>query len=275
MHVKIAKMISGITASAGLIGSNISHSLSPFIHNFLASKLKIDTVYTAHNVCSSHLKSAIFGAQALGFYGLNITTPHKIAVMDFVDKLDETAQNVQSVNLVKFNNEQLIGFNTDVYGILQSLNRSGITNINKATIYGAGGASRSAIQALKQLGCKEFTIINRTRKNAESLINYIEKTNSATATLSDKPINGDIFIQTSSALPGELMHIIPDNYSFVLDLNYHKHNQWLEHLHSLKINSSDGLIMLVFQAIRAFEILWDAAVTQDVSNDLIKKVLSI
>ncbi|MCL2576065.1 MAG: hypothetical protein FWE33_06500 [Defluviitaleaceae bacterium] len=230
--------ISGKTQVSGLIGGNTANSLSPYIHNFLAHKLGVDMVYTCFNVTKTDLQAAINGALALGIAGLNITAPHKISVIKDLKRLDETANQVQAVNLIKRSNNGFIGYNTDVYGVLCALRHYGLYDIKSATIFGAGGAARSAKVALFQMGCKKVEIIHR------------------------QPLDtaiGDLLINATpvSILPS-------DNFNFFFDMNYPK-----EYEHK---NFFDGKTMLIFQAIKAFEILWDVKITQAIADELILKL---
>lgn len=226
-------------------------------------------VYTAFNVDCYNLENAISGASALGFAGLNVTAPHKVHVIDFIDKLDITASSVSSINLIKYFKGESIGYNTDIYGILHALRFNGITDIRRATIYGAGGAARSAISALATMGCKQVSIINRTPENAANFVTQIKEKYAIDAFVETKLSCGDIFIQASSATPANLAGVIPKDFEAVFDMNYSKQNTWLDHLKSFNILTFDGLIMLIYQAVKSFEILWNVEVRQDLVDELI------
>ncbi len=155
----------------GVIGRPISHSLSPLLHNFLIEKNGLDFSYHAFEVRPENLHSAIRGAQALGFRGLNVTIPHKVRVMDFVDELGDEAEQIGAVNTLIFEDNKIMGRNTDADGFLQSLAMENIPSLSKKTIFilGAGGAARAVVFAAKSAGAKRILITNRTMSRAEKL----------------------------------------------------------------------------------------------------------
>jgi shikimate dehydrogenase len=270
-------MISGKTRTAGLIGENITHSLSPHIHNYLAKSLSCDLVYTCFNVRPQDLEAAIKGAHALGIAGLNITAPHKTAAMNFAVAVDESAAEVDSTNLLKYTKLGYLGFNTDVYGILCALEYHGVMNsdneIKDATIFGAGGAARAAIAALSSLGCQNLTIVNRSKNNAKKLLHFAKEGYHMNAKTGDKPREGDLLIQASAATPAQLLDQIPKaDFDAIFDMNYPKDNIWLKQLKSPKINTFDGIAMLVFQAVKSFEILSETTVSSKLTADLLFKL---
>jgi len=262
-------MISGKTRLAGLIGSDTKNSLSPQIHNFLAKTLGQDIVYTTFNVQPMQLEIALKGAYALGIAGLNITAPHKKTVLMHISKLDESAEKLEVTNLLKHTDEGYVAYNTDVYGISQSLQHYGITSVKSATIYGAGGAAKAAVAALVEKGCKKLNIMNRSEAYARVLAQFARASYGINAKFANALTEGDIFIQASSAKPNELMDVMPKNYNLVFDMNYPKANPWLAQFP----NTFDGKCMLIFQALQAYEIMWDATVDNKTKSKLLNKFL--
>ena len=96
--------IKGSTNIVGLIGHPVEHSFSPPMHNAAFEKLNMDYAYVAFNVKPNDLESAINGAEALNIKGLNVTIPHKIEVMKYLDEIDEVAQLIGAVNTIDFKN---------------------------------------------------------------------------------------------------------------------------------------------------------------------------
>lgn len=212
-------------------------------------------VYTTFDVAQDGLGDALRGAHALGIAGLNVTAPHKTAVMEHLSHLDQTAEIAGAVNLLKYAKNGYNGYNTDVYGIM------GADIIHPqhktATILGAGGVAKAAIIALNQLGCKDITIIKRGE------IHKIENA------------RGHIFIQATSATPDELLNIAPpsklENFDIIFDMNYPAKNPWLDSFKS-EIKTFDGIRMLVHQAIKAFEILWNTDVPRGLARKIIDQI---
>ena len=165
--------ISGKTRVCAVIGDPVEHSLSPCFQNAAFRHLGLDFVYVAFTVKAEELEDAIAGIRSLGFHGLNVTMPHKISVIQYLDELDENAEKVGSVNTILNRNGRLIGYTTDGIGALNALKYNGIDpRGKKIVILGAGGASRSASFALMK-EARELVILNRTLARAEKLVSAL------------------------------------------------------------------------------------------------------
>lgn len=155
----------------GLIGYPIKQSFSPFIHNVAAELTGTKIIYLPFEVHSSNLKNAVKGAVALGLKGFNVTVPHKVKVTEFLNKLSEEAAVIGSVNTVVNELGKLIGYNTDVNGILESI--SGYKtqiNGNDVCLIGAGGSARAVIYTLvRYFKPKRILLVNRTPEHSEAL----------------------------------------------------------------------------------------------------------
>lgn len=155
----------------GLIGYPIKQSFSPFIFNVAAELTGTRLIYLPFEVHSTSLKNAVNGSIALGLKGFNVTVPHKVKVVDYLNKLSEEAAVIGSVNTVLNEDGKLIGYNTDVNGIIESLlpHKNQITN-NNVCIFGAGGSARAVIYTLvRNFKPKKIFLINRTEQHAEEL----------------------------------------------------------------------------------------------------------
>jgi len=161
--------ISGETKVCALIGYPIEHSLSPCFQNAAFQHLGLNFVYVAFPVKASELGDAIRGVRSLGFHGLNVTMPHKITVIKYLDELDDTAKKIGSVNTILNRNGRLIGYTTDGIGAVNALKYNGVELYRrKIVILGAGGASRAISFTLaEEVG--ELVILNRTVWRAERL----------------------------------------------------------------------------------------------------------
>ncbi len=164
--------ISGGARIAGVIGWPVSHSRSPRIHNFWLRRYGIDGAYVPLAVAPSRLAPALRGLAALGFAGANVTVPHKQAVLDHLDEVDETAKRMGAVNTINVGADgALRGGNTDGSGFLENL-RSGSDwrgDAGAAVVLGAGGAARAVSVALQDAGVSEIRIVNRTAERAQEL----------------------------------------------------------------------------------------------------------
>jgi shikimate dehydrogenase len=170
--------ISGKTKVCGVIGDPIEHTMSPVMHNAAFSELGLDYAYLAFQVRAEELARAIEGMRALGIRGLNVTIPHKVAVMPFLDELDPLAKKIGAVNTIVNDAGLLKGYNTDATGFLQALKDKGFEPGGKqVAILGAGGASRAISFILAESGAN-LVILNRLEELdwAEALARQISNT---------------------------------------------------------------------------------------------------
>lgn len=119
--------ISGSTRMCCLFGDPVEHSKSPMLHNTAFEKTGLNYAYLAFDIKAENIKDAVEAARALNFTGFNLTMPHKITVMDYLDKLDPAAELIKTVNTVRNDNGVLTGFNTDGYGMMKAFREHGAT----------------------------------------------------------------------------------------------------------------------------------------------------
>lgn len=262
--------ISGKTKLACLIGHPVSHSFSPYIHNFLAKEYGVDMKYTCFDVEPENVKEALDGIRALGIIGSNVTIPHKIEVMPHLDQIDKNAEIIGAVNTIKNKEGQLIGYNTDGLGFIKSVLKEGHTIEGKhVMVLGAGGASRAIVVELAAHGVGKITICNNTLEKAEILADKVRenfeeveiKTMPLTVTTEDL-LDVQILINTTplgmssrkdlSPIADEIM---PPEGLIVCDIVYTPHDtkllKWAMN-HNLQV--VHGIGMLINQAISSFEI---------------------
>ena len=155
------RVISGRTRLCGVIGDPIEHTMSPVMHNAAYREMGMDYVYVAFKVKPEELGKAIEGMRAFNIKGLNVTIPHKVTVIPFLDKLDPLAEKIGAVNTIANDGGVLTGYNTDGSGFLQVLLEEGIDPQGKnVVILGAGGASKSVSFILADRGA-HLAILNR------------------------------------------------------------------------------------------------------------------
>ena len=159
--------IKGSTNIVGLIGHPVEHSFSPPMHNAAFEKLGMDYAYVAFDVDPNNLGSAIEGAKSLNIKGFNVTIPHKIEVMHFLDEIDEVAGLIGAVNTIDFKNMK--GYNTDGIGAVRAIEDVISIKDKNVVIAGAGGASRAISFYLAKYGADSITILNRNVDRAISL----------------------------------------------------------------------------------------------------------
>lgn len=165
--------IKGSTNIVGLIGHPVEHSFSPPMHNAAFAELGLDYAYVAFDVNPDDLKSAVDGAKSLNIKGFNVTIPHKIEVMQYLDELDEVARLIGAVNTIDFKN--LKGYNTDGIGAVRAIEEVTSIKDKNVVVAGAGGASRAISFYLAKFGAGSMTILNRNANKAKDLAGDVLK----------------------------------------------------------------------------------------------------
>ena len=159
------------TRLAGVIGWPIHHSRSPKLHGHWLARYQIDGAFLPLAVKPERLADAVRGLTALGFQGCNVTLPHKQAVIDLLDRLDDTAGRIGAVNTIIVEPDgSLEGRNTDAFGFMENL-RAGAPHWQPdrpALVLGAGGAARAVVVGLLEAGCPDLRLTNRTRDRADA-----------------------------------------------------------------------------------------------------------
>ncbi len=262
------------TKIVGLFAHPVKHSFSPYIHN-LAFELKdLDYIYMPFDISNSNLKNAIKGVVALGIAGFNVTIPHKENIIQFLDNVSEEASLVGSINTVVNYMGKLAGYNTDVYGILETLKpfKKQINGEN-ITLFGAGGAARAVIYCLiKNFKPKNIIIINRTEAKADALKEYFKAKMKFDAFKTFALVPSDIveILQESKLIVNstsvgmfpdvdDSITTIKDSFKknqIVFDMVYNPvRTKLLGLAESAGAMPLDGLNMLVYQASESFK-LW-------------------
>ncbi|NBD22914.1 shikimate dehydrogenase [Paenibacillus glycinis] len=159
------------TVLYGVIGDPIRHSKSPVMMNRAFRERGINGIYTAFHITDDRLGDFVAGARAMGMRGVNVTIPHKLAIMPLLDEIHESAQAIGAVNTIVNDGGRLTGYNTDGIGYVRSLKEEARSDLTGARvlIVGAGGATRGILYALAREGAASVTIANRTLARAEEL----------------------------------------------------------------------------------------------------------
>lgn len=167
--------MAGMThVKTGLIGHPVNHSKSPLIHSYWMERHGIDGSYAVVDIAAEHLKDGVQKLVDDGYAGFNVTVPHKQAIFDLCDQVDDAAKIIGAVNTVSIENGRLCGRNTDAYGFMQNIKETiGAPNFERGpcVVLGAGGAARAVVYALAMEGAGEIIIANRTFERAKELCN--------------------------------------------------------------------------------------------------------
>jgi shikimate dehydrogenase len=271
--------INGKTKVCAIIGDPVGHSLSPVMHNAAFKELGLNIVYVAFPVKTNMLEDAILGARSLGLLGLNVTMPHKHAVIQYLNETDATAKAMGVVNTILNERGKLFGYNTDGKGAMIALQENRVDpEEKKILLLGAGGAAKAiAFQAAQETD--EFGILNRTENKAKQLAELINKTFGTKVTgrtlsaevLKEELETTDILVNATSVgmspdvnaspVPADLLH----SGLCVMDIVYNPlETKLLKDAKIVGAKVVSGLEMLLYQGAVAFEIWTNCPAPVDV-----------
>ncbi len=275
-------MISGKTKITGIFGDPIEHTLSPLLHNSAFRELGLDYCYIPFLVKAERLKEAVEAIRALNLIGVNITVPHKEAVIPYLDEIKEEAKYIEAVNTILNSNGKLIGFNTDVYGFINSIFEEGVTvKGSNILLLGAGGAAKAVAFGILKEGGNLF-LFNRTLSKAYKLKETFQKLGSIEII---KKITPDIMrnfqivvnatslgLRGNDPMPLEPTLLIRDHV--YIDLIYNE-TPLLKEAKKFGCKTIDGSGMLIWQAAKAFEIWTGKAAPLQMMKKIFKEKKTI
>lgn len=265
-------IISGKTVLLGIMGWPVAHSFSPAMHNAAAQALGLDVVYVPLPVRPDRLTEAVRGLPALGFKGVNVTVPHKEAVLPLLDEVDPAAQAIGAVNTINITDaQQLVGYNTDGAGFLADLEAQSVPISGRdCLLLGAGGSARAVAHALLQAGAQVHLFARRPvqaqQLHDDLLLHHPGRT------LHTYPWPQILAVAPHLSAPlvvnctplGMAPHTSnspwPDDApfpagSFIYDLVYNpRRTRLMQQAQTAGCGASNGLGMLVHQGALAFEI---------------------
>lgn len=255
-------MIGSHTEIYAVLGWPVRHSCSPAMHNAAFAALGRDAVYVACEVSPECLGPAVSGAAALGLRGLNLTVPHKEAVVPWCHRLSDEARRVGAVNTLSFEEDGVVGHNTDAPGFLRALRTElGIDPpATRALVLGAGGVARAVVTALGDAGARHLAIAARTADRARDLLAAVGRGPGrvvaweATA-IADALGRADLVVSClpPAAIPPGLDALGPS--TAVFDVTYTARTALLVAAERAGARTADGVELLVQQGALALE-LW-------------------
>ena len=266
--------INGKTKILGVIGNPIEHTLSPVIHNTLCGLMGIDAVYVPIRV-ESDIVTAVNGLVESGVYGLNVTVPYKQDVMKVLKGIDDLAGEIGAVNTLVRCSGGYKGYNTDMPGLARALETKGVDLAGKkAIIIGAGGAARAVCVMLKNYGAEKVYLLNRNIDKARAIADEIPIVTPLRLTEYDSiPEDKYIMFQCTSVglKPEDELIIKSDDFykmaEYGYDLIYNPAvTPFIAKLNDLGVPNDNGLTMLLYQGIIAFEMWFGVKVTHEMSE---------
>lgn len=282
------KEITGHTRLTGLLGSPVSHSISPMMHNESFKQLGLDYVYLAFDVGTDTLEKAVDGLRALNVRGFNITMPDKNLMSELCDKLSPAAEIIGAVNTVVNDNGVFTGYTTDGIGYMRAVQDAGHDIIGKKmTLLGAGGAATAVLVQAALDGLSEisvFSIRDAFFERAERTVAALNERTNCKVKLYDfddesilRREIGDSAILTNGTsvgmAPNTDRSIITDTTMFhkdliVSDVIYNpRETKLLKLAKEAGCATFNGLYMLLYQGAESFK-LWTG---QDMPVDIIKE----
>lgn len=278
--------VKGSTNVVGLIGHPVEHSFSPPMHNAAFKKLDMDYVYTAFDVNPKDLENAIKGAEALNIKGFNVTIPHKIEVMKYLNEIDDVAKLIGAVNTIDFKN--LKGYNTDGIGAIKAIEEVTSVKNKNVVVAGAGGASRAISFYLAKYGVDTLTILNRNVEKAQKLSEDVLKSelidNVLSGQINDMSLDdADILINTTPVGMHPNVDVDPiaskdqmHEDLVVFDAVYNP-NETVLLKEAIKADAKPvyGIKMLLYQGAESFEIWTGKKAPIDVMEDALTNYLGL
>ncbi|SEQ86893.1 shikimate dehydrogenase [Thalassovita taeanensis] len=250
---------------AGVIGSPIAHSKSPQLHGYWLKTHGIAGHYIPMEVAPEDLETVLRTLPKMGFVGVNITVPHKVAVLDIADLVTDRATLIGAANTLIFRQDGKIhADNTDGYGFIENLKQNAPNwdpTAGPAAVMGAGGAARAVVASLLDVGVPEILLSNRTRIRAEVL----QQDFGARVRVVDWVKVGNMLEEavtvvntTSLGMIGKPELRVPldglQKGALVTDLVYAPlQTRLLREAEEMGCVTVDGLGMLIYQAVPAFE----------------------
>ena len=134
----------------------------------------LDWRYLTLEVAPSGLGDAIRGVKSMGFRGVHVTTPHRVAVVEYVDELTDAARLAGAVNCIGRQDDRLVGENTDGKGFVAALRELTDPDGKRIVVLGAGGVARAIVAELGQAETGQITIVNRTPDHAQRIVEHVD-----------------------------------------------------------------------------------------------------
>lgn len=249
-----------------VVGKNINYSLSPIIHNFHFERLKINATYELFNI--DNLKENIVNLRNLA--GFNVTVPYKEMIYKICEDISAEVKEIKAVNCVKVENNKFYGYNTDVYGFYQLLEKNELLERSlKALIIGSGGAAKAVYYCLNKYTNHLIYITNRTIEKARQITANVVLINEVDLKQFDIVINCTSVGVKNFSSPIEIKHIKID--SVFIDINYQSKSKFLFDADKLNAKTINGLDMLIYQAAKSFEIWFEKKANVKYLEDSIRK----
>jgi shikimate dehydrogenase len=279
-------MISSSTRLTGLFGHPVSHSKSPQMHNAAFAHLGLDFAYLAFDVLPEQVQVAVDSIRVLGLRGVNVTIPHKMAVIPHLDSVSEEAQLIGAVNTIVNEDGRLIGYNTDGIGYITALREETGFDVagKKVLMLGAGGASRAVAGQMALSGAGHLTIAARDLDKAQELADHLSTfaaTNGCTFGEAEELADTyDLIVNTTPIGMHPHVEQVPFDtarlqaHHLVSDLIYNpRETRFLQEAEARGCRTHGGLGMFIHQGAHAFRLWTGMEAPVDVMRQTVESFL--
>ncbi len=278
------------TQTCAILGHPVGHSLSPALHNAAFGALDLDFVYVAHDVTPEELPAAIAGIRALGYRGLSVTIPHKVAALSLVDQVAQVAAGIGCINTIVNENGVLHGYNSDGLGALLALRQASADPTGKnVVVVGSGGAARAITMTMAfEAAPKRLTILGVIPAELDQLAFDIRSRSTVEVvlaplgpeTLAAALPQADLLLQTTpvgmapqieaSLVPANLLH----RHLVVFDAVYTpRRTRLLTDALAAGARVVEGLEMFLGQALTQFELFTGHSPPESVMRQVVERQL--
>ncbi len=227
-------------------GKPISHSLSPVLFNQVFDDMAFGAHYTRLLALSA--ENALETAKAIGFSGLNVTSPFKEDIVNVLQHVDDAAKEIGAVNAINFIGSTPFGTNTDALGILRTFENRRIDPTNRIVlVLGAGGCAKAVVNTLSKF-TKKITILNRTVSKAKALADNYGFAYGGLEEF-EKHLPGADFVISTLSQKADLDFTKVDKLSIFMDFNYNTP----QNIHRKHYHLISGIDLLINQAVESFQ----------------------
>jgi shikimate dehydrogenase len=271
----------------GVFGHPVAENPTIIMQEAAFEATELNWRYLTIEVLPEDLEDAVKGLRVMNFRGINLTIPHKVEVLKYLDEIASDAALIGAVNTIRRQGEKLIGENTDGKGFLRSLKEdAGIDPTGKkAVILGAGGAARAISVELALAGTRQITIVNRTAARGKELVKLLNEKTKAKADFVEWDSRLEIPPETDILVNATSIGLYPD-IEIKPDIVYSSINSemiicdvipnppvtaFLKEAESRGAKTLDGLGMLVYQGAIGFTMWTGLEAPVEVMYQALKK----
>ncbi|HEX4130888.1 MAG TPA: shikimate dehydrogenase [Pirellulales bacterium] len=271
-----------------LVGQPVAGNPTQFMIERAFAKCGLDWRYLSFEVAAEALGDAVRGMRAMGFRGGNITTPHKVAVIEFLDRLSPAAELIGAVNCFVREGSALVGESTDGKGFLESLHSVIDPAEKHVVLLGAGGAARAIGVELALAKAGKITLVNRTPERGEGLVEMLQQKTGVAAEFVPWqgeygiPPEAQIVVQATSIGLNDPRARVPVSFAkvapktVVADVVFNPaETRFLQEAKRAKCVTLDGLGMIVNQGVIGFQLWTGIEPDRALMRDAVEEYLSL